>query len=295
MKPLLKIVDTHQYDTFSIMKVNEPYFFPSWHFHPECEIMLVLKGTGMRFVGDHMERFQAGDLVFYGPDIPHFYRSDDVYYLEDSDLVSQAIVVYFKENFLGESFWDLPNISPIKKLFSYARRGIKFNETVTSGLMQRILKLDDQMNGVEKIIDLLTILKIMADTKEFNLLSSNAFTKRINQDECERINMVYQFIMDNYTANPTLEQVAQIAHMSVTAFCRYFKSHTYKTYIQFLNEIKIGNACKLLIDNKLSISQICFETGFNNFSHFNDQFKKIMGLTPREYQKKHFAPTLEFQ
>jgi AraC-like DNA-binding protein/quercetin dioxygenase-like cupin family protein len=288
MKPLLKIIDTQQNNAFQIMKVCEPYFFPSWHFHPEYEIMLVVEGTGMRFVGDSMERFEAGDLVFYGANIPHLYRSDAAYYEKKSRLESKATVVYFKENFLGEAFWDLPDILPFKKLLSLAKRGIKFKGSARNELKKQIQKLDERNDGIEKIIKLLTILKIMAGTKEYELLSSGAFTRYIGEDDCERINRVYQFIMDNYTSSPSLRQVSEIAHMSTTAFCRYFKSRTNKTYTQFLNEIKIGNACKLLADDDQSISQVCFEIGFNNFTHFNSQFKKITGLTPREYQHKHF-------
>ena len=292
MKPLLKIINTQQNEAFQIMKVQEPYFFPLWHFHPEFEIMLVQEGTGIRFVGDSMERFQAGDLVLYGSNIPHLYRSDSEYYQKNSTLVSKATVVYFKENFLGESFWALPEIAPVKKLFCHSKRGIKFKGKARDELKRQIQNLDAQKDGLGRIISLLTVLKTMSETREYDLLSSNAFTKYVDEEECERINKVYQFIMDNYTKNPTLEQVSEVANMSTTAFCRYFKSHTNKTYTQFLNEIKIGNGCKLLLDNKLSISQVCFEIGFNNFTHFNSQFKRIIGITPKQYQYTHFQPTL---
>lgn len=287
MKPILKIVNTQQSEAFQIMKVNDPYFFPTWHFHPELEIMLVQEGSGIRFVGNSMERFQAGDLVLYGSNIPHLYRSDKEYYQKDTELVSKATVVYFKENFLGDSFWQLPPIAPIKKLLALSRRGIKFQGEAKEELKRQIQLLDEQKNSIGRIIDLLSILKIMAETKEYELLLNTAFTKFVSEDECERINKVYQFIIDNYTENPTLEQVSAVANMSETAFCRYFKSHTNKTYTQFLNDIKVDNACRLLIDNRLSISQICFETGFNNFTHFNDQFKKITGITPKQYQASH--------
>ena len=269
------------------MQVHEPYFFPSWHFHPEYELMLVLEGTGIRFVGDSMERFQPGDLVFYGPNIPHLYRSDKEYYERDSQLISKATVVYFKENFLGDNFWDLPDLARVKKLLSHSTRGIRFRGKTRIELRKHLQKLHDGKDGLEKIIDVLTILKIMADSKDYDLLSSSAFTKYVGEDDCERINKVYQFLMEHYMESPSLEEVSEIANMTTTAFCRYFKSHTNKTYTQFLNEIKIGNACKLLIDQSLSISQICFETGFNNFTHFNNQFKKITRLTPSQYQDRH--------
>lgn len=291
MKPLLKIVNTQSNKTFQIMKVDEPYFFPSWHFHPELEIMLVLAGTGIRFVGDSIERFFPGDLVFYGSNIPHLYRSDKEYYGKNSSQISKAKVVYFKEDFLGSNFWELPDISPIKKLFSLANQGIKFKGETRNKIINYIHNLDDKKGGVERIIDLLTVLKAMAETTEYDLLSSISFTKNIGKNECERMNKVYQFIMDNYAENPSLGEISKIANMSPTAFCRYFKVHTNKTYTQFLNEVKVGNACKLLLDNELSISQICFEIGFNNFPHFNTQFKKFTGLTPKQYKIKHFFPS----
>jgi AraC-like DNA-binding protein len=287
MKPLLKIIDTQQNNAFQIMKVQESYFFPSWHFHPEYEIMLVQEGTGMRFVGDSVERFEAGDLVFFGSNIPHLYRSDAAYYEKDSRLTSKATVVYFKADFLGQNFWDLPDVLPLKKLLSLSQRGIRFKGSAGKELEKRICKLDERNDGIEKIISLLSILKAMSETKEYDLLSSSVFTRYVEEDDCVRMNRVYQYIMDNYTESPSLQQISEVANMSTTAFCRYFKSRTNKTYTQFLNEIKIGNACRLLVDDNQSISQVCFEIGFNNFTHFNSQFKKIMGLTPREYQYRH--------
>lgn len=292
MKPLLKLINAQRDNIFHILKVNEPYFFPHWHFHPECEIMLVLEGTGMRFVGDSMERFQPGDLVFYGDKIPHLYRSDKEYYEKDSGVVSRAVVVYFNEVFLKGDCWNGQSIASLKRLYSLARRGVKFTGKSRTKIRSKILELDDSRDGLEKVIDLLTILKTMADAKEYEILSSDAFTNGIAEDDCERINKVYQFVMDNYTKNPSLEEVSEIACMSPTAFCRFFKSHTNKTYIQFLNEIKIGNACKMLIDNDLSISEICYITGFHNTAHFNNQFKKIIGMRPSEYRQAHveFVP-----
>lgn len=287
MKPLLKIINNQQNEVFQLLRVNEPFFFPAWHFHPEYEIMLVLEGTGIRFVGDSIARFQPGDLVFIGRDIPHFYRSDEEFYQQKSNIASKAIVLYFKDDFLGEDFWNLFNITPLRKMISNAKRGIKFDGKTTVELIKQMKNLDDRKDGLEKVIDLLTILKTISNAKEYDLLSSTGFIQTTDETECERINEVYQFIIKNYSENPSLEEVSRIANMSPNAFCRYFKSRTNKTYTEFLNEVKVGYACKLLIDNKLSISNICFEVGYNNYTHFNKQFKKIMRLTPREYLQKY--------
>lgn len=289
MKPFLKIIHTQASSPFRLMHVAEPHFFHSWHFHPECEIMLVLEGTGIRFAGDSMERFQPGDLVFLGSNIPHFYCSDDEYYAKEPGMVSRAIVLYFRENFLGEVFWGLDDISSLKKLFADSKRGIKFNDDIKEELKSQLLRFDEHDDDLAKVIALLSILQTMTRSEEYDMLSSSGFTHSANEWECERMNTVYKYIIDNYKDNPGLEEVSRLANMSVPAFCRYFKSRTNKTYTQFLNEIKIGNACKLLIDNRMSISQICFETGFNNFTHFNNQFRRIMSTTPTQYQQHHLV------
>ena len=287
MKPLLKIVNTQQNEAFQLLRVDEPFFFPSWHFHPEFEIMLVLEGRGIRFVGDSIERFDAGDLVFLGNDIPHFYRSDEEFYLGRSSERAKALVVYFKENFLGDAFWSLPDIAPLKKLFCDAKRGIRLEGETKEEIIRQMRQLSEQKGGIAKVIDLLKILQIMSGARNYELLSSRGFSHSPVEEECERMNLVYKYILDNYVRNPSLSDVSRFASMSTAAFCKYFKSRTNKTYTQFLNEIKIGNACKLLIENKISISQISFKIGFNNLTHFNSQFKRIIGLTPTQYQHQH--------
>lgn len=289
MKPLLKIINQEQQDVFQLMRVCESRFFPALHFHPECEIMLVLRGTGIRFVGDSMERFQPGDLVFYGREVPHFYQNDHGFYQQESDSAAQALVVYFKEDFLGREFWELPNNVQLKRLFTNSSRGVRFTGRCRAQLEEQIRLLDDQKDSLAKTIDLLRILQVMANARDCKSLSSRGFILPVDQDECKRMNDVYQYIIHHYIRNPSLEEVSAIAHMSPSAFCRYFKQHSNKTYTQFLNEIKIGNACKLLIDNKLPISQICFEVGFNNFTHFNGQFRRILGMTPSQYQRQHLV------
>ncbi|HEY4287246.1 MAG TPA: AraC family transcriptional regulator [Puia sp.] len=288
MKPLYKLVSKDQAHAFHIMKVNEAVFFPSWHFHPECEIMLVEQGEGMRFVGDSIERFEAGDLILYGSNIPHLYRSDKQYYEKKSLLQSKATVIYFKEDFLGDKFLNLTDLAPIRKLFSLSRHGVRFTGRTRDTLRTKILALNESMDGLEKIIALLSILHTMANERNIDLLASDGFMESGDKEECERMNHVYQYMLDNYMNSPTLGEVAKVAHMSETAFCRYFKVRTNKTYTEFLNEMKIGNACKLLISNRLSASEICFEIGFNNYNHFNNQFKRITGLTPRQFHNKHF-------
>lgn len=287
MKPLLKIIHTQEHEVFELMRVNESFFFPSWHFHPEYEIMLVLEGKGIRFVGDSIQRFEAGDLVFLGKNIPHFYRSDEEYYLGHCDERSRALVIYFKEDFLGKAFWELPDMAGLKKLFTDAKRGVKFRSEVKEEIIKKIGILDDHKGSIEKIIGLLSVLQSMCGAVHYDILSSQGFAPHPVEAECKRINLVYNYILDHSASNPSLACISRLANMSPVAFCKYFKSRTNKTYTRFLNEIKIGNACRLLIENRMSISQVCFKVGFNNLTHFNSQFKRIIGLTPTQYQHRH--------
>jgi AraC-like DNA-binding protein len=287
MKPILKIIHTPQYEPFELMHVDESFFFPSWHFHPQYEIMLVLEGKGIRFVGDSIERFEAGDLVFLGRDLPHFYKSDEEFYHENTPARSKAIVVYFNEYFLGDEFWKLPDIAALKRLFSDAKRGICFKEQVRAELTRKIIQLSEHKTGLEKLIDLLSVLQMMSQAKDYDLLSTPGFSPCPIPSESERMNEVYNYILDNYQQNPSLSSVSRRANMSIAAFCKYFKTRTNRTYTQFLNEIKIGKACKLLIENRMSIAQVSFKTGFNNLTHFNNQFKRITGSTPTQYQQQH--------
>lgn len=291
-KPVLKIINPLVISSFYLLNVHEAYFFPAWHFHPEYEITLVLDGTGLRFVGDNLGRFGPGDVLLYGGNIPHLHRSDGTY--NNSILSSKAIVIYFSENILGQGFWELSDSIYIKKLLSYSKRGIIFEGRSSKELAKQIIKINNEKDDIGRIINLLIILKMMSESKDYNLLSSISYEEFTHKDNCERMNKVYQFMLENYARNPSLEETSDIANMCVTAFCRYFKIQTNKTYTEFLNEIKIGNACKLLINNNQIISQICFEVGFNSFSHFNNQFKKRTGLCPYQYRLKYSQNIMNF-
>lgn len=273
--------------SFYVNNLITDHFKSPLHFHPEIEIMLVVNGSGTRFVGESIESFSPGDLVLVGANTPHFWFSDKKHYKKEGPAITDAIYIQFLENFFGDTFGNLPEMKAIKDLFIRAQRGMKFlgsSHAIISNLVKKI----PASESFERLNLLLQVLHYMSISKEFIYLCNQNAVYKGDQRDCDRINKVYEYVMKNFHKEINLEEVADIANFAPTAFCRYFKVRTNKTFSQFLNEIRIGHACKLLIENEKSVAEICFESGFNYFSNFNKQFKKITHLSPLEYQRKSF-------
>lgn len=285
MKPILRKVDTGN-NSFSIREDVFPYLYNHWHFHPEIELTFIRKGTGMRLVGDSIEQFTDGDLVLIGENLPHLWRNDAVYFEGREELFAEALAMHFRNDFWGEAFLQLPEMIPVKDLLEKAKLGIKIGGE-TKGLI--IPKMEEalQARGPERIALLLHILNTLAASKDCTSLSSEGFSKSYSLTNTDKINVVYNYTFTHFQRELSIKEVAGAVNLSPHSFCRYFKTRTLKTYWQFLLEVRIGYACKLLIENKLSVSSIAFECGFNNLSNFNRHFKSITGKTPLLYVKEY--------
>ncbi len=289
MKAVIEKVNASANHSFSTEMIELPYFISSWHFHNEYEINLVLQGTGTLFTGDSIRKFEPGTLVLIGGGLPHVLLNDKEHYNQNNNLMAASVVIKFERNCLGNGFFEKPELFKIKQLLDHASRRILFKGKHPEKLVQRIKEIPTK-EEYERIITFLEILNTMANIKDPVYLSSDGFVNNVDYEGCERIDKVYKYVLKNFAKPIKLEEVAEIAHLSPTAFCRYFKSRTLKTFSRFLNEIRIGYACKLLIENKLSISEICYQTGFNYLSNFHKQFRNIMQITPQQY-KTQFKPS----
>ncbi|TZF84933.1 helix-turn-helix transcriptional regulator [Pedobacter sp. BS3] len=284
MKPQLLKVSTGPAQSFSVRQDLVPYINNHWHYHPEVELIHFNKGKGTQFVGDSIKRFQTGDVVLIGAQLPHFWRFDDNYFAHDSTCQADVRVAHFNENFWGDQFLNLPENKTIKAVLEKAKRGIKVNgscKKTISVLLEKML----QAEGSERIVILIQALTELANSNQITILSSIGFRHDFEEAEKDRINDIYNYTLSNFKRKINLEEIAAVAKVSPNSFCRYFKSRTRKTFTQFLIEIKVGHACKLLIENKLSIKQLCYESGFNNFASFHKYFKIITGKSPLMYQK----------
>lgn len=284
MQPLLIETKTVLQHTMFIKEVNVKNLSNPLHFHNEYEMVLINKGSGRRIVGDSIEDFSAGDLVLMGPNLPHVMYNEKEYYEPDSTHEVSAIVTYFRLDWLNEDFINSNEVTRFNELLRDINRGIhvhgKSQEVIIKLLKKLLLS-----TGLKRIINLLHILNLLSETKEYKCLASVGYSNPHNQKDVQRINKVYAYIMNNFTEDITLKNASMLANMTVSAFCKYFKGQTQKTFTQFVNEVRIGYACKLLYNDNLSISQVCFQSGFNNLTNFNRNFKQYIKISPSDFKK----------
>jgi AraC-like DNA-binding protein len=254
------------------------YNTPFWHFHPEYEIVYISNGKGKRHIGDHISYYENGDLIFLGPDLPHFGFTEEM--MEEH----LEIVLQMKEDFMGPEFLEKPELHQIAQLFDRARQGISFHGQ-TKEKAGEILSAMIDLKGFPRFLRLMELLHLLATTEEYQLLNANSFAFEVNSQDYPRLQAIYTYVENNFKEHISLDQMAKLVNMTPPAFSRYFKRLTGKTFIQFVNEYRIAYACKQLGEEDLPISEISFESGFNNISHFNKQFKLITGETPRTYRK----------
>jgi AraC-like DNA-binding protein len=262
-----------------------PYLGNPYHFHPELELTYISSGTGTRYIGSSIEPFTEGDLVLVGSNLPHLWKNDKIYYEGDPHLKTRAIVIQFREDIFGKEIWELPEMRNIKNMIIKSRQGLKIQNESKKEIANLMHSMIDRP-GAEQLINLLSLLNKIAESKDTKTLTTKAFSANLIEMGPERINAVFAYVFEKFSEQITLEEIASIANMSPTAFCRYFKSHTNKTFFSFVIETRVHHSCKLILKEDLNLSDISFKAGFNNASYFTKQFKKIMGITPFEYKKK---------
>jgi AraC-like DNA-binding protein len=271
--------------TIYVRKNSYANFLKTWHYHPELELVTVLKSNGTRFIGDSIKKFQPKDVVLIGKNLPHMWLNDPDYFIEDSILKAEAISIHFKEDFLGNTFLQLPEINPIVELFKKAEQGIQF-KNVPKQLRQAIVNLNTETD-FNKTHQFIAVLYQLALHDDFKLLASSGYVTSLKLEESKLSNTVIAYIFKNFNKDINLNMVADIVNMNPSAFSRSFKRVHRKTFSKYVNEIRIGYACKLLIENELNIAAVAYESGFNNLSNFNRQFKMIKKMSPSTYLKKH--------
>lgn len=234
-------------------------------------------------MGDSIENFTDGDLVVMGPDLPHVWYNEKDYYEENSQKKVEAIVTYFHPDWLTENLLKSADLANVRTLLEHIKRGIKVTGKVKKKVTKHILKIHES-TGLKRIIRILNILELLSIFEGYECLASSGYVNSYNHKDIERMDKVYQYIMNNYTQKILLEDVANIASMTPTSFCKYFRTRTQKTFSNFVNEVRIGYACKLLCDENLNIADVCYQSGFNNFTNFNRCFKSLKKMGPSEFR-----------
>ncbi len=272
----------NQFEAITVLNLQDKYFDPNWHFHPHYQIFTVIEGAGTRFIGDNIQTFEQGDTVMIGPNLPHLWRSDKAYFDQEFPQKSHGIVVYFSESFLGNEFLENSEMQSIKRLFDHSTRGMVLTGNIQEATVVALKKIVIQ-KGFDRILTLLALLHQLSNSSDWQPICSSGYVNTYKITETERMQKVHEFVLKNFKEEISLSEVAEIVNMSTSAFCRYFKKRSNKTFLDFVNEIRIGNACKLLNEDQYTIGDIAFESGYNSISNFNSQFKRMMGCSPRVY------------
>lgn len=275
-----------EFDKSFIVFEQKGTFFPDpWHYHPEYELVLITKSTGRRMVGDHIGYFKAGDLVFMGPELHHVWVNDPEYVTGKAKSSAEAIVIQFVEGFLGEFFFNIPEIEPSKKIFKLSKRGIAIKGKARERINILMKKMISQ-NGLQRLASLFTIFDILSACTEYDLLANPNYEQHVQSANCsDRFSKITEYIMRNFNNDIALPEIASVANMGVTAFCNFFKRHHKVTFVEYLNTVKIGHACKLLSEKDHNVDESAYLSGYNTIANFNRQFKKIKNMTPSEYRK----------
>lgn len=283
MKP--QLLNKHFDETSSFKLESQSYnnFLKIWHYHPELELVIILESTGTRFVGDNIDKFEVGEIILIGKNLPHLWLNDKIFFEGNPDLMAKAHVIHFHENFAGDLF-KIPEMSSINELLKKAQRGIKFHKDSSNFILEKVNKMFD-VRGYERFMLFINVLRDLSDSENYQLLSSSSYVSSFQEIHNSKMARIHGYIMNNFKENISLEKVANLANMNPSSFSRYFKHYQKKTFIQYLNEVRIGYACKLLIENNYTVAGVCFEAGFNNVSNFNRQFRLLKKISPTEYIK----------
>lgn len=284
MKPALEHLPKEKDESFVVKDFDYNYYPTPWHYHPEYEIVLVTESTGKRFIGDHICDFEPGNLAFIGPNIPHTYKNDKKYYTKHSKLRAKSIVIHFTEASLGEDMLLLPETSLIKKLFQNSRQGLEIKGRANELISKKLFEIVN-LSGLKRWLCLLDIIVTMAEANDLKPITQWPMVG-FNEKEHNRLWAVFNWSVNNFENEITLEQAAEVAQMNENAFSRFFSKRTRKTFSGFIQELRLQKAAKLLIENDgMSVTQICYDCGYNNLSNFNRQFLQYYKMSPMKYKK----------
>jgi AraC-like DNA-binding protein len=250
-----------------------------WHFHQEYEIVYVEAESGIRHIGDHLSKYEGSDLALIGPNIPHLNFDYGV------KTRVETVVVQMKEHFLGTTFFALPEIAAINDLFERARTGLAFYGA-TKKMAGEKLKQLTSLSHFDQLITLLQVFQLLASSDETIALQSRPIANSTVLKEQRRLHTIYHFIESHYQRPINVNEVARLTHLTTAAFCRYFKKSTHCTFTGFLNQYRINQAKKLLLNDK-NVTEACYASGFDNLSYFNKTFKKLNGVNPSVFRKQY--------
>ena len=284
MKAIFEHVNSQSTDSsFYSYHLKQSHFPFIWHYHPELELTYICRGTGTRLVGDHIESFKEEDLVFLGTNLPHTWASEEE---KEGNRIAEIIGVQFRSDLLTGPLIYMPEFRLIRQLIKKSKRGLHFGRS-TSLKVADYLTVLLELEGLEKLLQLWTILNCLAKAEDVQYLASEIYAPVLGKENEQRIDAALFYIHEHFLETITLDQMSKVTNMTATSFCRFFKKMTNKSLSEYVNNLRIGRACYLLTETNLSISEAAFKAGFNSTTHFNRMFLRKKGLSPRGYRTAH--------
>jgi AraC-like DNA-binding protein len=284
MSALLEKILVKDDESFFIGIFQDNLEKSAWHYHNNYEISFITEGSGKRIVGDSIEEFQPGDLAFIGPNLPHVWIADKGS-RTPSNRTLEMVFLQFTSIVLSSQILSLPEFSFVKRALDLSERGIQIVGQTLNEVSEIMLQLP-YLKSFDRMLNFFKMMDIIGKSKTNVPLASKNYLKLRFTTGNKRIATIHEYLMNNYQEEVNLKKLATLVNMAEGSLCRFFKMHMGITLFEYLNQIKTEFACKLLMDNDLSIMVVCFDSGFNNISHFNKQFKKITGVPPSEYRKQ---------
>ncbi|WP_312089500.1 AraC family transcriptional regulator [Chryseobacterium sp.] len=279
--PAFEAINPNIGSSFTSLKfqTNENIKSHFWHYHPEIELILVKGGSGKRQIGSSITYFKDGDLVLIGSNLPHCGLTNE------NTNNEHEIVIQFKPDFLGDKIWEVQEMAKIAAMLEKSKSGMVFGDEIKKAIGSKISQMHE-LQSVNKLLKFFEILHDLSVSEDYRILNAGKYYLQTHVEDNERINRIFNYVKDHFKEQITLEEIAELANMKVPSFCRYFKKITNKTFTQFVNEYRITHSLKLLAEKPMSITEVCFESGFNNFSYFNKTFKEYIKKSPSQYRKE---------
>lgn len=283
--PLPFEIPKSAHESFRVQVDRQSHFYDHLHSHPEIQLTMIVKSEGIYSIAHQVGNFTKGDMYLIGGDVPHVFRNGDEWYLEESNQEAHSISLFFRKDSFGKGLFDLPEFFPVRQMLEGATRGVKLGKDLSTELKEDFLCMP-RLDGATRVIALLSLLnKIATQKEEWEFLSPEIQIRRPKEADFERLDTILHFILENYQQPISLEEAAEKVHLTTSAFCRFFKKRTRKSFVEYLNEFRVSMACKLLMESENPVGEICYQVGFNNLANFNRQFRKATQLTPSQFRK----------
>lgn len=265
--------------------IEQPYFYPHFHRHDEWQVTWIQKGEGTLLAGNDLHAFQSGDIYVIGAKLPHLFKSNPEYFAANSTIEIKACSLYFNPAGLMAPLFNLPEMKLSSAFLTKMRHGFKVPAAMRNVLSSKMLEVN-AATGSDLLHHFLAFVELLNGISEKAVsLCSNLYSPDFSESEGMRLSKIINYITQNYNHQISLEDVADAACMTRQGFCRYFKKHTGHTFVSFLNEVRVNDACKSLVlgESSESISVVAYKVGFNSITNFNRVFKHVIGQTPRDY------------